>query len=165
MLKAGDIIPDKKNYMSFVEMRKSLFTFKIKKLEPDAIAPTKGTPGSAGYDLYAYSAGCILPSSRVMVDTKISMEIPEGYSGLIWPRSGLSVKNGIETGAGVVDADYRNEVKVVLHNHSDMAFKYEKGMRIAQILITPIISPEVEVIEKHTETERGSCGFGSTGLY
>ena len=165
MFKKDDTIPDTKNYMSVADIQKSLLTFKIKKLEPDAIAPTKGTPGSAGYDLYAYSAGCILPRSRVMVDTKISMEIPEGYSGLIWPRSGLSVKNGIETGAGVVDADYRNEVKVVLHNHSDTVFKYKKGMRIAQILITPVLSPKVEIIEKHTETKRGTGGFGSTGLF
>jgi dUTP pyrophosphatase len=154
-----------KTYESLSNNCKNRVALKIKKLEPDAIIPTKGTPGAAGYDLYSYEVGYILPRSHVMVSTKISMEIPDGYCGLIWSRSGLSVKNGIETGAGVIDADYRNEVKIVLHNHSTKPFKYEKGMRIAQILIMPIISPDIEVIEQHTETTRGEGGFGSTGLY
>lgn len=150
------------------DIRKKIMTLKIKKLAVDAQIPTKGTPASAGYDLYSYEEGVILPQSQLIVATKISMEIPHGHCGLIWPRSGLSAKNGIETGAGVIDQDYSGEIKVILHNHSKVPFEYKKGMRIAQILIIPVASPNVEVIEddkQHTESKRGDGGFGSTGLF
>lgn len=135
-------------------------TLKIVKLAEDAKLPTRATCGSAGYDLYSYDEGVILPGSQVLVSTKIAIAIPEGYCGLIWSRSGLSVKNGIETGAGVIDSDYRKDVGVVLHNFSRSPFSYKKGMRIAQILITSVAAPTIcevntfdEANEAHKETQ------------
>ena len=140
-------------------------SFPIKKLESDAKLPTRATSGSAGYDLYSYCSGVIEPGCRKLVSTKIAMKIPDGFCGLIWPRSGLSVKNGIETGAGVIDSDYKKEIGVILHNLSDTPFKYSKGMRVAQIIITPIITPKVcEVFDDNfDDTNRG--GYGSTGTH
>jgi dUTP pyrophosphatase len=137
----------------------------IKKLEPDAKLPTRATSGSAGYDLYSYDDGKISPGCQVLVSTKIAMKIPADYCGLIWPRSGLSVKHGIETGAGVIDSDYRKDVGVVLHNLSNTTFNYTKGMRIAQLLITPILTPDIvcEDTDDFDNTNRG--GYGSTGTY
>jgi dUTP pyrophosphatase len=137
----------------------------IKKLEPDAKLPTRATSGSAGYDLYSYDDGKISPGCQVLVSTKIAMKIPDGYCGLIWSRSGLSVKHGIETGAGVIDSDYRKDVGVVLHNLSNTTFNYTKGMRIAQLLITPILTPNIvcEDPDEFDDTKRG--GYGSTGTY
>jgi dUTP pyrophosphatase len=167
----------------------------IKKLAVDAFVPTRATNGSAGYDLYSYDTGIINGRSKAMIDTKISISIPKNHCGLIWPRSGLSAKYGIETGAGVIDSDYTGEIKVILHNHSNENFLYEKGMRLAQILIMPVITPkivefkEVELpdvsclnvsIIKHvnkpdvdsgtdsgndSENERNNKGFGSSGLF
>jgi dUTP pyrophosphatase len=140
-------------------------TLKIQKLAEDAIVPTRGSSEAAGYDLYSYETGVILPGSKSIVDTKISMEIPKGYCGLIWSRSGLSVKNSIETGAGVIDSDYRGSIMVILHNHGKYPFKYEKGMRIAQMLITQVHMPDIELVYNHNESKRGKSGFGSTGLF
>ena len=139
--------------------------FAIKKLEPDAKLPTRATPGSAGYDLYSYDNGTISPGCQVLVSTKIAMKIPDGYCGLIWTRSGLSVKHGIETGAGVIDSDYRKDVGVVLHNLSNTSFNYTKGMRIAQLLITPILTLNIvcEDTDTFDDTKRG--GYGSTGTH
>jgi len=140
---------------------------KIKKLEDDALIPTKGTADSAGYDLYSYDNGVILPFEQSLIGTKISMQIPENFCGLIWSRSGLSSKYGIETGAGVIDCDYTGEIKIILHNYSSKKFYYTKGMRIAQIIITPYISPKIIILnneDTHPESKRGNGGFGSTGI-
>ena len=133
-----------------------------------ATLPAIKTNRSAGYDLYSCDSGEIAPRSHDLVKTGISMKIPDGYCGQIWSRSGLSVKYGIETGAGIIDSDYSGEIGVVLHNYSDKIFKYEKGMRVAQILIVPIITPgiiETDYLQKHFEKDnnRGAGGFGSTG--
>lgn len=140
-------------------------SFLIKKLASDAQLPTRATPGSAGYDLYSYCDGVIAPGGRTLVSTKIAMKIPDGCCGLIWPRSGLSVAYGIETGAGVIDSDYKKEIGVILHNLSDIPFTYSKGMRIAQIIITPIMTPTIcDVIDDNfDDTNRG--GYGSTGTH
>jgi len=151
-------------------------TILVKKLVNDAIIPKRATEGSAGYDLYSYEDGTIDSLSQQMISTKISMNIPEQHCGLIWSRSGLSARSGIETGAGVIDSDYRGEIKVILHNHSDKKFCYKKGMRIAQMLIMPVITPKlVENNEQKDEqkaeqknekkNEREDKGFGSSGLY
>ena len=140
-------------------------------LNNDAVCPTRATKASAGFDLYSSRCGEIPPHTRALVETSISMDIPSGFCGLIWPRSGLSVRCGIETGAGVIDADYKGEVKVVLHNFSTETFKYDKHMRIAQILIMPVITPEPTIGKRFTITlddekdTRGSGGFGSSGLF
>lgn len=148
--------------------RDAMRTMHIKKLAPDAIIPSKATDGSAGYDLYSYGSGSIDAGSQLLVDTKIAIAIPNEYCGFIWSRSGLSVKNGIETGAGVIDSDYRGELKVVLHNHSTTPFIFTKGTRIAQLVIAPlpkIIVNEVAEFDESKQTERGGGGFGSTGLF
>jgi dUTP pyrophosphatase len=144
----------------------------ISKSNPNAYLPEIKTSGSAGYDICSCEDGQIMPRTRTLVDTGIMIKIPDGYCGQIWPRSGFSVKYGIETGAGVIDSDYKGVIKVVLHNHGDEVFNYTKGMRIAQILIIPVST--LPVAEYTTETfeayssdsnQRGSGGFGSTGLY
>lgn len=139
----------------------------IKKLSQDAKVPTRGTKESAGYDLYSAKSVIIPPRSHVVVPTDISIKMPKimgfGIVGLIKSRSGFSAKKGMEHGAGVIDSDYTGSIGVVLHNHSDEEIAIDKHTRIAQLLIVPIITPEVEEIKEIEETVRGSGGFGSTG--
>jgi dUTP pyrophosphatase len=136
---------------------------KVKKVTKDAIIPTRATVGSVGYDLYCDHDFRINPWSREMVSTGIAIQIPEGYYGRIAPRSGLTHRNGIDVGAGILDNDFRGIVNVILFNHSDFIFEAKHGARIAQLIIIKISTPEIEVVEELTETERGEGGFGSTG--
>lgn len=127
------------------------------------VMPTRATEGSAGYDLSSAIDCDIYPGQRMVVKTGFAWQFPGGYSGQIWPRSGLSVKHGIDVLAGLIDNDYRGEVGVVLINHGDRVFHISIGDRIAQmVLIAPgaFVSELVEVLEG---TERGTGGFGSTG--
>ena len=117
----------------------------------------------AGADLTASQKMLIPPRDRLLVTTGIRLEIPEGYVGLIWPRSGLAVKKGIDCGAGVIDSHYRGEVKVLLFNHSDNEFQIEQGDRIAQLLIQKVERVEFLPADRLSETTRGQMGFGSTG--
>jgi dUTP pyrophosphatase len=139
---------------------------RIKRLTDTAIAPTYATDGSAGLDLYA-DEDCILDSvydgGRKVISTGISVEIDADKVGLIWPRSGIAVKNGIDTGAGVIDSDYRGGVKVLLFNHGEYAYKIKRGDRIAQLLIVPCYRPNIVAVDNLDETERGEAGFGSSG--
>ena len=137
----------------------------VKKLSDKAHLPTIQTSGSAGYDLYASAAGIIKANDRGLVSTDISLQIPKNHCGLIWPRSGFSVKNGVETGAGVIDSDYEGEVKILLHNHGNADFEYSVGMRVAQILIMPVANPPILEVNELSPTKRGDGGFGSTGAY
>ena len=140
---------------------------KIKKLKENAILPTYGTPYSAGADLYACmdEPVTIAPGETVLVKTGLAMAIPEGYAGLIYARSGLATKKGLAPAnkVGVVDADYRGEVMVPLHNHSRVAVTVEHGERIAQMVITPFLTAEFLEAEELDDTLRGENGFGSTG--
>ncbi len=136
---------------------------KVKLLTPSAKMPTRGSAHAAGYDLYAASAIRIDPGGRGLVSTGISIAIPVDSYARIAPRSGLAVKNGIQTGAGVVDSDYRGEVKVLLFNQGDAEFKVNEGDRIAQLLLEKVYTPEVEGVENLEESVRGAGGFGSTG--
>lgn len=140
---------------------------KIKKLKENAILPTYGTPYSAGADLYAYmdEPVTIAPGETVLIKTGLAMAIPEGYAGLIYARSGLATKKGLAPAnkVGVVDADYRGEVMVPLHNHSRVAVTVEHGERIAQMVITPFLTAEFLEAEELDDTLRGENGFGSTG--
>ena len=140
---------------------------KIKKLDPRAKLPTYGTEFSAGADLYNME-GCdlvIKPHSTVMVKLGFAIEIPEGYAGLVFARSGLASKRGIAPAnkVGVVDSDYRGEWMVALHNHTESEVTVEGGERIAQLCIVPFLKAEFEEAEELSETERGGGGFGSTG--
>ena len=140
---------------------------KIKKLKENAILPTYGTPYSAGADLYACmdEPVTIAPGETVLIKTGLAMAIPEGYAGLIYARSGLATKKGLAPAnkVGVVDAEYRGEVMVPLHNHSRVAVTVEHGERIAQMVITPFLTAEFLEAEELDDTLRGENGFGSTG--
>ena len=140
---------------------------RIKKLDERAITPTYGTEYSAGADLYAFldEAADILPHETRLVKTGISVEIPEGYCGLIFARSGLASKRGLAPAnkVGVIDADYRGEVMVALHNHSEVTAKVEPGERIAQLAIVPFLKAQFEEVDELSDTVRGAGGFGSTG--
>ena len=140
---------------------------KIRKLSQDAKIPTYGSEHSAGADLYALLEETITvkPHSTVLIHTGISMEIPEGFGGFIFARSGLASKKGLAPAnkVGVVDADYRGEIMVALHNHSDSPATIENGERIAQLVIMPFLSAEFIESENLSDTIRGEGGFGSTG--
>ena len=139
----------------------------IKKLNERAITPTYGSEYAAGADLYACVDGeiTIEPHATVVVPTGIAIELPEGYAGLIYARSGLATKKGLAPAnkVGVVDCDYRGEVKVALHNHSAVAQTIAAGERIAQLVITPYLTAQFIECETLSDTVRGEGGFGSTG--
>lgn len=140
---------------------------KIKKLNEKAILPTYGSEFSAGADLYALTDETITvnPGETVLVHTGLAMEIPVGYGGFIYARSGLATKKALAPAnkVGVIDADYRGEVMVALHNHSEKAAVIENGERIAQLVIAPFYKVEFELADELSDTVRGSGGFGSTG--
>lgn len=140
-------------------------SLKIYKRSSNATIPTRGSALAAGYDIYSSESATVPAHGQALVSTDISIIVPLGTYGRVAPRSGLAVKHGISTGAGVIDADYRGEVKVVLFNHSEKDFKIEKGDRIAQLVLEKIVSAEIQEIslEELDSTERGAGGFGSTG--
>ena len=139
----------------------------IKKLNDKATVPSYGSEFAAGADLYACIDGelKIQPHTTAVVPTGIALELPLGYAGLIYARSGLATKKGLAPAnkVGVVDCDYRGEVKVALHNHSEEVQKIDAGERIAQLVITPYITAQFIECETLSETVRGAGGFGSTG--
>lgn len=137
---------------------------KIKKLNAQAITPTRGSSGAAGYDLYSSEGHVILTGRRGVVSTGISLELPPGVYGRVAPRSGLAVKHGLQVGAGVVDPDYTGEVKVVLFNHDKNPYVIKPGYRIAQLVLERFEVAEIEEVTELGETERGEGGFGSTGV-
>lgn len=137
----------------------------VKKLCENAILPTYGSEFSAGADLYAVE-GCVIPPSETrLIHTGLAMEIPEGYAGLIYARSGLASKRGLAPAnkVGVVDADYRGEVMVALHNHSAIEQSVASGERIAQLVVAPFLKVDFNEAETLSDTVRGAGGFGSTG--
>jgi len=141
---------------------------RVKKVRKDAVIPKYATSSAAGVDLYSCLDSAeveIVPSETVLIPTGFSMEIPEGYVGLIYARSGLASKTGLAPAnkVGVIDSDYRGEIMVALHNHSSRAAVVKKGERIAQLVITPYFRAEFEEAEELNDTERDSGGFGSTG--
>ncbi len=151
-------------------------TLKVKKLYPDAKLPVRKTNGAAGYDVYSYRGGVIPARQKAVIPTGISIEMPNNSQsivsntnmhifGLMASRSGLSAKNGLEKGAGVIDYDYTGELTVILYNHSDTDFVYEAGTRIAQLILIPVFTPEVVEVDELHMTERADNGFGSSGLY
>ena len=139
----------------------------VKKTDPRAVLPTYGSLFAAGADLYLLSDGdvTIAPEETKLLHTGLSMAIPEGYAGLIYARSGLASKKGLAPAnkVGVVDADYRGEIMVALHNHSSLPATLENGERIAQMVITPFLAVDFEESETLSDTARGAGGFGSTG--
>lgn len=137
----------------------------IQKLDPNAKLPTRGSEDAIGVDLHALEDAVVMWGDVTKVRTGIAVAIPEGYYGRIAPRSGLAVKHGIDVLAGVIDADYRGEVVVVLTNHLkwDHCFEIKAGDRIAQLILERADKPVMVVTDQLSETERGFGGFGSTG--
>lgn len=139
----------------------------VKRLSPDAKLPTYGSSDAAGADLYAclIEPVTVAPGATAWISTGIALEVPKGCAGLIYARSGLACKRGLAPAnkVGVVDSDYRGEVVVVLHNHSDLPQTVQPGERIAQLIITPVWTPAYEEVTELSSSERGAGGFGSTG--
>lgn len=139
----------------------------FKKLNENAIKPTYGTEFAAGADLYACEGGevTLAPGETKLIHTGLSMEIPEGYAGLIYARSGIATKRGLAPAnkVGVIDSDYRGEIMVSLYNHSDSEQTLADGERIAQLVITPFLKVEYTETDQLSDTVRGAGGFGSTG--
>ena len=142
-------------------------SIRVKKLSPNAILPTYGSAGAAAADLYACldAEVTIAPGETVFIPTGLSVEIPAGCAGLIYARSSMGAKRGLAPAnkVGVIDSDYRGEIKVVLLNHSSCVQIVAPGERIAQMIITPVLTPAYEEVEELTDTDRGAGGFGSTG--
>jgi len=140
---------------------------KVKKLRENAILPTYGSACAAGADLYACldSDVTIAPGETVFIPTGLSMELPQGTAGLIYARSGLACKRGLAPAnkVGVIDSDYRGEFIVALHNHGKETQTLSHGERIAQLVITPVLTPGFVEADALSDTSRGSGGFGSTG--
>jgi dUTP pyrophosphatase len=128
-----------------------------------ASLPEYASAGAAGADLRASEAVLIAPGARAAVPTGLYLQIPPGHVGLVWPRSGLAVRHGIDTLAGVIDSDYRGEVRVVLVNHGDEAFRVAPGERVAQLLVQPVEKAAFAAAASIDDTDRGRGGFGSTG--
>lgn len=140
---------------------------RVKRLCQEAVLPTYGSQYAAGADLYAClnEPVTIQPGETFWVSTGISLEIPQGYAGLIYARSSMGAKRGLAPAnkVGVIDSDYRGEVKVVLLNHSNQPQTITPGERIAQLVITPVFTPGFEEVQELNDTQRGIGGFGSTG--
>ena len=140
---------------------------RVKKLKPSAILPTYGSAEAAGADLYAcLDADVIIkPGESVFIPTGLAMEVPKGCAGLIYARSGLACKRGLAPAnkVGVVDSDYRGEFMIVLHNHGTEPQTIAHGERIAQLVITPVLTPQYVETDILSDTDRGTGGFGSTG--
>lgn len=191
-MSAAAAAPETSNNGTAVSTLKQEPPLLIKKLSEKAKLPTRGSAFAAGYDLYAAKETTIPARGKALVDTDISIAVPagtcahhplsplslsvlslSGYStntnlpsktdGRIAPRSGLAAKNFIDTGAGVIDADYRGQVKVLLFNHADVDFVVAEGDRVAQLIIERIYTPEVVEVAELEESVRGAGGFGSTG--
>ena len=138
---------------------------KLKKLDERAIIPTRGSSMAAGLDLYALDGATVGVGETVLIHTGIALAIPEGYAGFIYARSGIATKRGLAPAnkVGVIDADYRGEIMVALHNHGVTAQTVDAGERIAQLVVAPFLSVELTVAEELDDTERAEGGFGSTG--
>lgn len=139
---------------------------KFQLLRAEAILPTRAHDGDAGLDLYSCQAAHIGPGERWRIDTGIAVEIPAGHAGLVLPRSGLARKHGISlvNAPGLIDAGYRGELKILLLNNDPAeVFRVEAGDRIAQLVVTPVVSSEPVAVDSLIPSERGAAGFGSSG--
>jgi dUTP pyrophosphatase len=136
----------------------------VKKLTEKATIPTRGSNGSAGYDLSAAYDAVVPAHGKCIALTDLTFVLPEGTYGRIAPRSGLAWKNFIDIGAGVIDEDFRGNVGVILFNHSDVDFHIKAGDRVAQLILEKIAIVPVEEVKELPDTVRGANGFGSTGV-
>lgn len=143
-------------------------TIKCKKLRAEAVLPSRATAESAGFDLSACleEPVVIWPGETRMIPIGVAVELPPGTAGMVYARSGLSTRHGIAliNGVGVVDSDYRGELMTPLHNYGTEALTIEPGDRVAQLVVTPVLLPQLEEADSLSESVRGERGFGSTGM-
>lgn len=135
---------------------------KIKKLYPDAKLPTRAHHDDAGTDLYAQGDHIVLPHQTTIIPTGVAMELEKGYVSLIWDKSSVGSK-GIKTLGGVIDAGYRGEYKIILHNLNNEAYVFKHGDKVAQLLVQKVEFPDLEEVTELADSTRGEGGFGSTG--
>ena len=135
---------------------------KVKKLHPDALLPRRAHPTDSGADLFALARTVLPPRAVTNVHTGVAVELPEGTSGIIWGKSSVESK-GVKAMAGLVDAPYRGELIVCMYNLNDTEFVFEKGQKVAQMVVLPTLYPDFEEAEELSDTARGAGGFGSTG--
>ncbi len=140
-----------------------LSTLNFRRLDPRAELPTRGSASAAGLDIYLMEALTIEPGARCLGRTGLAVAIPEGHYGRLAPRSGLASRSGLDTLAGVIDADYRGEICCLLYNAGDETIHLPVGSKICQLIIEKIITPEPVWADDLSDTDRGSGGFGSTG--
>lgn len=136
----------------------------FKRLHSYATIPTRATSGSAGFDLYATDNHMVWPGARVKIPTGVQMEIPEGYAGFVWPRSGMAIKHGFDILAGLIDSDFKNEVMVAAINHGEGMIEIRRGDRIAQIVFSPVMTLMEMTDSIAKKSERGTGSFGSSGV-
>lgn len=136
----------------------------IERIHKDARLPTKAYHGDAGFDIYSCEEFVIPPISKGIIATGLKFAIPEGYAGFIWGKSGLAAQHSLATMAGVLDPNYRGELKILIANFGRMPYKVEKGQKIAQLLIKKVESPEIVETKIQDKTDRGEGGFGSSGI-
>ena len=139
---------------------------KVKLIEPNAVVPCYAHPGDAGLDLFSIEDKTVPPSERALIRTGIVIQLPPGTEAQVRPRSGLALTHGVTVlnSPGTIDHGYRGEVKVILINHGKTPFQVEAGMKIAQMVVQPILTVDVVRVEELSETPRGEGGFGSTGV-
>jgi dUTP pyrophosphatase len=142
---------------------KDAATLSFKKLDEDAVLPTRGSLYSAGLDLYSLEKLTVAPKQRILARTGLAVAIPEGHYGRIAPRSGLALRTGLDVLSGVIDADYRGEIGCLLYNTGDETIELLAQSKICQLIIEKIITPDAVWADEIDETDRGSGGFGSTG--
>lgn len=135
---------------------------KVKKLHSDALLPRRAHPTDSGADLFALTRTVLPPRAVTNVHTGVAVELPEGTSGIIWGKSSVESK-GVKAMAGLVDAPYRGELIVCMYNLNDTEFVFEKGQKVAQLVVLPTLYPDFEEAEELSDTARGAGGFGSTG--
>lgn len=135
---------------------------KVKKLHPDALLPRRAHTTDSGADLFALERTVLPPRAVTNVHTGVAVELPEGTSGIIWGKSSVESK-GVKAMAGLVDAPYRGELIVCMYNLNDTEFVFEKGQKVAQLVVLPTLYPEFEEVQDLSDTARGAGGFGSTG--
>lgn len=137
----------------------------IQRIHPDAKLPTYAYEGDAGMDLFSVEDTIIAPGEKALVATGLKLAVPAGYGGFIWDKSGIATKHHMKTMAGVVDSNYRGELKVALTNLGMQPYEVKTGEKVAQIVIKPIATPEIEEVEEIGVNDvRGEKGFGSSGM-
>ncbi|MEX0877620.1 MAG: dUTP diphosphatase [Candidatus Spechtbacterales bacterium] len=136
----------------------------VQKLDPSAKLPSYAHEGDAGMDLFSFEDAILLPGEKILISTGIKIAIPSGYGGFVWDKSGIATKHHIKTMAGVIDSNYRGELKIALTNLGKESYNIKKGEKIAQLVVKPISRAQIKETEEFDETERGEEGFGSSGL-